>query len=132
LRPKLQVPEYSGFCHERVGEIMTDLDLHNRWPDRGSIRTPPEYKQEVVPLASTSSIILVYFTELSIFQSTRFKSIDVLVKALYYKPEGRGIASRLGGFFSNLPNPSGRTMALGSTQSLTEMSTRNLKKETWG
>jgi hypothetical protein len=35
-------------------------------------------------------------------------------------------------FFSNLPNPSGRTMALGSTQPLTEMSTRNLKKETWG
>jgi hypothetical protein len=34
--------------------------------------------------------------------------------------------------FSNLPNPSGRTMALGSTRPLTEMSTRNLKKETWG
>jgi hypothetical protein len=33
---------------------------------------------------------------------------------------------------SNLPNPSGRTMALGSTQPLTEMSTRNLKKETSG
>jgi hypothetical protein len=29
------------------------------------------------------------------------------------------------GFF-NLPNPSSRTMALGSTQPLTEMSTRNL------
>jgi hypothetical protein len=34
--------------------------------------------------------------------------------------------------FSNLPNPSGRTMALGSTQPLIEMSTRNLNKETWG
>jgi hypothetical protein len=31
--------------------------------------------------------------------------------------------------FSNLPNPSCRTMALGSTQPLTEMSTRNLKKK---
>jgi hypothetical protein len=30
--------------------------------------------------------------------------------------------------FSNLPNPSGRTMALGSIQPLTEMSTRNVKK----
>jgi hypothetical protein len=29
-------------------------------------------------------------------------------------------------FFSNFPNPSGRTMALGSTQPLTEMSTRTL------
>jgi hypothetical protein len=28
--------------------------------------------------------------------------------------------------FLNSPNPSGRTMALGSTQPLTEMSTRNL------
>jgi hypothetical protein len=28
--------------------------------------------------------------------------------------------------FSNLRNPSSRTMALGSTQPLTEMSTRNL------
>jgi hypothetical protein len=34
--------------------------------------------------------------------------------------------------FSNLPNTSGRTMALVSTQPLTEMSTGNLKKETWG
>jgi hypothetical protein len=34
--------------------------------------------------------------------------------------------------FSNSPNPSDRIMALGSTQPLTEMSTRNLKKETWG
>jgi hypothetical protein len=30
--------------------------------------------------------------------------------------------------FSNLPNPSGRTVALRSTQPLTEMSTTNLKK----
>jgi hypothetical protein len=34
------------------------------------------------------------------------------------------IPSDLIGFF-NLPNPSSRTMALGSTQHLTEMSTRN-------
>jgi hypothetical protein len=31
--------------------------------------------------------------------------------------------------FSNLPNPSGRNMAAGSTQPLTEMSTRILKKK---
>jgi hypothetical protein len=35
-------------------------------------------------------------------------------------------------FFSNLPNPSGRNMVLGLTQPLTEIYTRNLKKETWG
>jgi hypothetical protein len=33
--------------------------------------------------------------------------------------------------FFNLPNPSGCTNAPGSTQPLTEMSTKNLKKETW-
>jgi hypothetical protein len=32
-------------------------------------------------------------------------------------------------FFSTLPNPSGHTMALGSTQPLTEMSTR---RSLWG
>jgi predicted benzoate:H+ symporter BenE len=32
---------------------------------------------------------------------------SVVVKALCCKPEGRGIASRWGGFFSNLPNPFG-------------------------
>jgi hypothetical protein len=35
------------------------------------------------------------------------------------------IPDELTGFF-NWPNPSSRTMALGSTQPLTEMSTRNL------
>jgi hypothetical protein len=41
---------------------------------------------------------------------------------LCYKPKSRRIDSR----FLNWPNPSSRTMALGSTQPLTEMSTRNL------
>jgi hypothetical protein len=45
------------------------------------------------------------------------------VEALCYKPERRGFDSR---WFFNWPNPSSRTMALGSTQPLTEMSTRNL------
>ena len=46
-----------------------------------------------------------------------------LVEALRYKPEGRGFD--VIGFF-HLHNPSGRTMALGLTQPLTEMSTRNV------
>jgi hypothetical protein len=58
---------------------------------------------------------------------------SVVVETLCYKPEGRRIASRWGAFFfSNLLNPSDRTMALGSTQTLTEIRTRNVKKETWG
>jgi hypothetical protein len=48
-----------------------------------------------------------------------------LVEALRYKPEGRRFDSR----WCHWHNPVGRTMALGSTQLLTEMSTRNIS---WG
>ena len=52
-----------------------------------------------------------------------------LVEALRYKPEAAGsIPDRVIGIF-NLLNPSDRTLALGLTQSLTEMSTRNIS---WG
>jgi hypothetical protein len=41
-------------------------------------------------------------------------------------PEGRLFESRMRSIFFSLPNPSSRTMVLGSTEPLTEMSTRNL------
>ena len=47
-----------------------------------------------------------------------------MVKALRYKPVGRGFDSRWCQDFSPWHNPAGRTMSLGSTQPLTEMSTR--------
>jgi hypothetical protein len=50
---------------------------------------------------------------------------SVVVKALCYKPEGRGFGT-LCGEFLNLPNPSA-AQALGFTRPLTEMSTRNIK-----
>jgi len=51
-----------------------------------------------------------------------------LVEALRYKPEGRGFDSRCDGVIEifHRHNPSGRTMALGLTQPLTEMSTRKI------
>jgi hypothetical protein len=49
-------------------------------------------------------------------------TVAQLVEALHYKPAGRS------GIF-HWHNPFGRTMALGSTQPLTEMSTRNIS---WG
>jgi len=52
-----------------------------------------------------------------------------LVEALRYKPEGRGFDSRWCHWIFHWHNPSGRTVALGSTQPLTEMSTRNVS---WG
>ena len=53
----------------------------------------------------------------------------VVVKALRYKPAGRGsIPDGVIGIFQ-WHNTSGRTMALGSTQPLTEMSTRCISWE---
>ena len=50
-------------------------------------------------------------------------AVAQLVEALRYKPEGRGLDSLWCHWIS------GRTMALGSTQPLTEMNTRNVS---WG
>jgi hypothetical protein len=47
------------------------------------------------------------------WSGTRGTRWERLVEALYYKPEGRGFDSRL------CHNPSGRTVAVGSTQPLT-------------
>jgi hypothetical protein len=53
--------------------------------------------------------------------------IAYLVESLCYKPEGCGFDSLLGHrIFFNLPDPSIRTVDLGSTEPLTEMNTRNL------
>jgi hypothetical protein len=50
-----------------------------------------------------------------------------LIEALCHKPEGIEFDSRRTHWtFFNEPNLSSRTMVLGSTQPLTEMSTRNL------
>ena len=46
-----------------------------------------------------------------------------------YKPEGRVFDSQLCHWDYSLTNPSSRTMALGSTQPLTKMNTRNIS---WG
>jgi len=53
----------------------------------------------------------------------------IVVKGLRYKPAGRGFDSWLCHWIYHWHNPSGRTMALGSTQLLTEMSTRCIS---WG
>jgi hypothetical protein len=50
-----------------------------------------------------------------------------MVKALSYKPEGRGFETRWDEIL-NLPNPFGRTRPWGFTQPLAEMSTGNIKK----
>jgi hypothetical protein len=52
-----------------------------------------------------------------------------LFDALRYKPEGGGFDSDGVIEFFPLHNPSGRTMALGSTKSLTEISIRNISWE---
>ena len=56
-------------------------------------------------------------------------AVALLVEALRYKPEGRGSIPDAVIEMFNWHNPSDRTMALGLTQTLTEMSTRNIS---WG
>jgi hypothetical protein len=52
-----------------------------------------------------------------------------LVEALRCKPEGRGFDCQWCRDFFHWHNPVGRILVLGSTQPLTEMSTRNIS---WG
>jgi hypothetical protein len=56
-------------------------------------------------------------------------AVAYLVEALCYKLEGRRFESRMRWIFFSLPNPSSRTLTLGLTQPLTEVSTRNLPVE---
>jgi hypothetical protein len=53
-------------------------------------------------------------------------AVAQLVEALRYKSESRGFNSRWCQWIFYQHNPSSRTMAVGLTQSLTEMSTRNI------
>ena len=53
-------------------------------------------------------------------------TVAKLVDALCYKPEGHRFDSRWCHSNFNLHNPSGRTVVLGLTHSLTEMSTRSI------
>ena len=68
---------------------------------------------------------------LEIFLLTQYVGHAVLqiVKPLGYKPVGRGFNSRGTTVIFHWHYPSGRTVALGSTQPLTEMSTRSIS---WG
>jgi hypothetical protein len=52
-----------------------------------------------------------------------------LVEAMRYKPGSRGFDYRRCHWDFQLINPSGHTMAVGSTQPLTDMSNRNIS---WG
>jgi hypothetical protein len=49
-----------------------------------------------------------------------------LIQAVSYKPERRGFDSDEVTVLFHVPNPSNRAISLGSTNPLTEMSTRNL------
>jgi len=53
-------------------------------------------------------------------------SLVQFVEALRYEPEGRSLDSRWSHWNFYWLNPSGRSMVIGSNQSLTEMSTRNI------
>ena len=56
-------------------------------------------------------------------------AVAQLVEALRYKPEGRGFDSPTVSLDFLIDNPSGRTVAVGLIQPVTEMSTRSVS---WG
>jgi hypothetical protein len=66
------------------------------------------------------------FLPSAVKEETFLHAVVLLVEALCYKLEGRGFDSRWDHWIFQLPNSSSLIMALGSTQPLTEMSTRNL------
>jgi hypothetical protein len=77
-------------------------------------------------LNTSPNIALVWILFIAAFILCEGHAVAQLVEALCYKSKGRGISPDEVDFVFNWPNPSGRIMALGSTQPLTEMSTRNL------
>jgi hypothetical protein len=62
---------------------------------------------------------------MALYHNRRKHAVAQLIEELGYKPEGRGVDSRWSHWNSQL-SPSSRTMALCSTQPLTEISTSNL------
>jgi len=83
-------------------------------------------------ICPTNALLLGKYSK--ILQNARYiqqqgHAVAQLVEALRYKSEGRGFDSRWCHWNFSLTYPSGRTMALGLTQPLTEMSTRNIS---WG
>jgi hypothetical protein len=73
-------------------------------------------------------VVLIIDVELSRQISPVLCYLSLLLKGGHYATSWKvaySIPDEVTGFF-NLPNPSSRTVALGSTHPLTEMSTRNL------
>jgi hypothetical protein len=77
------------------------------------------------PLRSVANLCIIYFLAPCNFMALNYVSGHVvaqLVVALRYKLEVRGFDTR----WCHLRNPSGRIMVLGSTEPVTEKSTRNI------
>ena len=84
------------------------------------------------PHSSVNPAIYLSVICFPVYSSIDFTSCRIslhIVEALRYKSEGRGFDSQWCYWNFSWHNPSGRTMALGLTQPLTEMSTRNIS---WG
>jgi hypothetical protein len=69
--------------------------------------------------------IVIHCSHTSAGSERNCMKYNICILSLYRRASGTGSIPEAIGFFS-LPNPSSHTMALGSTQPLTEMSTRNL------
>jgi hypothetical protein len=130
--------EHGSECRKTVGDgsyiFLINIKPFNKM-DRGKLqkaqqsRTLGRYCKRMPPSGSVISLRFLgkkYRHVGFITLSLDYVAMLFQFRSLCYKPEGRGFESRWGGFFFNWPNPSSRTMALVSTQPLTEMSTRKI------
>jgi hypothetical protein len=138
----------SGFCDSAGFALISQLWWMSAKPDpcdgqmniKRDFRLPPQCKWNLL-----SSRMLRSVEWLSTFRDKQSKKtctawplktrrvgcpeISVTNEALLYKPAGRGFDPRWCYWIFHWHNPVGRTLASGSTQPLTEMSTRNIS---WG
>jgi hypothetical protein len=112
-----------SFCRSSRYSIIVVVVVHGFLCSTGKTSGPG------VALYFTYSRLPPFLSELIYLQLFCF-AVSYLVEALCYKPEGRGFDYRLSEWmFFNSHSASRHTMALGFTQYLKEMSTRNLP---WG
>ena len=118
-------PQHPVLCHINPGPVVINQFHSGLYPE----------PHESSPLGSCPkplNFLIHYFTPTSIISThlpLGMYAMAQLDEALHYKPEGRRFDSRWGnGIFHRL-DPSGLTMALGSTQPLTEISTEGTS---WG
>ena len=131
------VPSFHSHCHtffsplQNLGYLpvlylsktIVNVSQHGHFLLRGVISTSPSPQVRVPPLVGWLRMLIQYFRSYTPYWDTRWRSW--LRHCVTSRKVAGSIPDGVIGYF-RLCNPSGRTMALGLTQPLTEMSTRSV------